>query len=259
MWSKDWRGSVKPVALFTVGFFLVGLWLAYYNYSRFGNILETGRTVDIYDNLTFGYGRLVSPWTGLYGLLISPGKGLLLFCPAVILGFVSWRHFHRAHPVLSYALAGAAVFRIVFISCRSDWHGGFCLGPRFLLMLIPFLLIPFGYLLQDMLRRNNRIAGATVFVSLLVCVSQQLYFSIGEMCSYYHLLKWKIDSLDVGRLYLTWGNSPLFRLLEFRRGPFLLREVPVSNLSLWLIATAALAVLLGIGCYFSFATGQESK
>lgn len=249
---------MKPVALFAAGFIVVCLWLGYYNYSRFGNFLETGRTVDLYDSVTLGYGRFVPPWTGLYGLLLSPGKGIFLFCPAVLLGIVSWRSFHKSYPALSYTLAGAALFRIVFIACRSDWHGGFCLGPRFLLMLIPFLLIPVGYLLREQLHRNGRIALGLFALSSFICISQQIYFGIGEIVSYYHILKWKAVSLDVDQIYLKWGNSPLFHLLEFERGPFLLQGVAVSNVSLWLIATALMAAVLGIGCFFSFAAGGES-
>ena len=248
-WGKDWRDSVKPVALFVSGFALVCLLLGYYNYSRFGTPFQTGRTVDLYGALTLGYGRFVSPWTGLYGLLLGPGKGILLFCPAVLLGVVSWRCFHRSYPALSYALAGAALFRIVFIACRSDWHGGFCLGPRYLLMLIPFLLIPIVFWLKEQSDRNNKTAIRLFAAFSLICISQQLYFSIGEIFSYYHILKLETRSLDVGLLYLRWSSSPLFRLLNFERGPFLLQGVPVSNVSLWIIATALMTMVLGIGWF----------
>src|SRR5262249_34572153 len=62
------------------------------NVARFGTPLETG------------YGAQATPaayttplWVGLYGLLLSSGKGVLWFAPAIVLAFAGWRAVRRSH------------------------------------------------------------------------------------------------------------------------------------------------------------------
>ncbi len=66
--------------------------LGAFDAARFGSIWETGRHVSP-DG--FGYGAFQAPWRGLWGLSLSPGKGLLLFCPVVLLGLAGWRSLAR--------------------------------------------------------------------------------------------------------------------------------------------------------------------
>ncbi|UCD57421.1 MAG: hypothetical protein JSV16_16730, partial [Candidatus Hydrogenedentota bacterium] len=258
------RESMKGVGSFVSGFMLVCLLLGYYNFYRFGSFLETGRTVSLADRMIFRYGCFVPPWKGLYGLLLSPSKGILLFCPAIILGILSWRSFHSRHPVLSYTLAGAVLFRITFIASRSDWHGGFCLGPRYLLMLVPFLLIPVGFWLQEQLHGNKRTGVGLFIFGSLICISQQIYFSIGEIFSYNHIIKWGcqqagIPLFDDKQVYMSWSLSPLFHLLTFKRGPYLLQGIEATNMALWIIATIGMWTVLGIGFRFLFAPRRRAE
>ena len=124
------RACAAAGGCFLVGAFAVLALLAFYNYARFGSILETGRT---FRTAEFGYGAFQVPWRGAWGLVGSPGKGLLLFCPVVLLGLAGWRRFaarSRSARFLAFMLGAALLGRYLFIAARSDWHGGFCLGPR---------------------------------------------------------------------------------------------------------------------------------
>jgi hypothetical protein len=51
---------------------------------------------------------------------------------------------------------------------------------------------------------------------------------------------------EVKELYLSWDTSPLFQLLEFRRGPFLLLEFPGTNIALWLVLTLLAWILIAL-------------
>jgi hypothetical protein len=221
--------------------------LGYYNYVRFGHALETGRTVDP----QLEYGHFAIPWNGLYGLLFSPGKGLFLYAPATLPALFLWPWFYRRRRFLAVTLLGAALFRLVFIATRSDWSGGFCLGPRYMLMLVPFLLIPWGYFLRDLIAKN-RTAYLWLFgVFVFACVSEQLYFCLGEIFSFLHVIKWKGWATGANvfaneALYLKWSFSPLNGLLDGKRGPFLLQRLALSNYALWRVcmAIAGSALLL---------------
>ena len=73
---------------------------------------------------------------------MSPGKGLLFFCPIILLGLFAVPALLRRHRVLCLTLVSAVLGRLVIVASRSDWHGGFGPGPRYLLLIIPLLLVP---------------------------------------------------------------------------------------------------------------------
>ena len=227
--------------------------LAYYNCMRFNSIFETGRTID--NPSAFGYGIYVAPWQGLWGLLFSGGKGLFVFCPVIILSMIAWPAFHRNHRVLSCTILAAAMLRIVFIASRSDWHGGFSLGPRYLIMLIPFLMLPVGEWITTLLQSRNVKALCAVALASLICIAQQLYFSLGEIFSFFHIIKRNgayqgVNVFQDDLLYLSWNFSPLRHLLQGKRGPLLLQCIEADNYTVWLllVVPAALALALVYVC-----------
>jgi len=223
--------------------------LAFYNAARFGNPLETGRTADmaIYERLE--YGRFIVPWEGLTGLLFSSGKGLLWYSPAVLVGVACWPSFHRSNRLLSSVLALAATGRIVFIASRSDWHGGFCLGPRYLVPLIPFLLLPAVPTVTRVLQQGGRKVWSITTI-LFLCVSQQAHLALGEPISYYYKVRialWDARIVNLFKdnlIYRDWRLSPLLHLQDWRRGPFLLQGIPFSNLQLWFVFVGLIAAFL---------------
>ena len=192
--------------------------------------------------LEFGYGVFTSPIQGIYGLLLSSNKGVLLYSPVIVVAALAWPRFHRLHPFLSKVLVAGLVFRLIFIASRSDWHGGYCLGPRYLLMVLPYLCLPLLLLVKDIIqsvdnRRYFLFTGAWLFIC------QQYYFSLGEIFSYYEMRKWQALSRGVNvfvgnRIYLDWSNSPLTSLLDGLRGPFLLRQLSIGKYTLFLLGCA---------------------
>jgi hypothetical protein len=243
---RDRAGALRLGLGYLAGVSVVLALLGVYNWSRFGNPFETGRTAVPGAADLFGYGVFTAPWPGIYGLLLGPGKGLFLFSPAVILGLISWPALHRRFPVLSWTLGGAFVARWLFIATRSDWHGGFSLGPRYMLMIVPFLLLPIGVAIDERIQRGDRGFIPWLAAALILCVAQQAAFCTGEIFTFLHTAKHQaeragIDVFAGDRLYLDWQWSPLFRLLNGRRGPFLLTGVGLGNLQLWSILSATLA------------------
>ena len=107
----------------------------YYNYFRFGEVLNFGQS----DTLSIS-----NLPTGLAGLLASPGRGLVWYCPVVLaLAGLSAKLWKRLDVLLiaSIALAYLGVYSI-----WGDWTGGWCWGPRYLLPALPGLMALCGLL-----------------------------------------------------------------------------------------------------------------
>lgn len=104
-----------------------------------------------------------SPLWGALGLLLSPGKGLLVFSP--FLFFLAARPFVQGPPqdrLLNLCLTLAVVGQL-FLYGKTDWRGGYCYGPRFLIDLLPILI----WMLVPVLARTG-LALRLVFVAGLV-------------------------------------------------------------------------------------------
>ena len=79
--------------------------------------------------------------------MFSPGKSLLLFVPVVILapwGWVRWFIEGRRREALLFVTA--FVVWLLFHAGWWTWHGGWSWGPRFMVPMLPFLILPLGSL-----------------------------------------------------------------------------------------------------------------
>jgi hypothetical protein len=159
------------------GLCTITILLLYYNYARFGTAAETGRTIDYVAMRRFGYGHFVAPWQGLLGLLVSPGKGILLYSPAVMLGVLAWNHLRRKDGLLAWTIACIVLVRWVFIASRFDWPGGFSLGPRYLVPVIPFAMIPAAVWLSDRIASRSAVKVLLFLMATFVAVLEQFYWA----------------------------------------------------------------------------------
>lgn len=238
--------SWRRAAYFAAGVCVLLLLLGLFNHGRFGDALQTGRTNP--DSQGFGYGVWTAPWEGMAGLLVSAGKGLLWYCPAAIFGLFCLGRMARTQGHAAVLLGAAVVVRWLFIAARSDWHGGFGPGPRYLVMAIPFALLPLSFVASQAVEARDRrtLLGMLAF-ALLAC-AQQLYLAIGEVFLYGHMVtqfaaRQGVDLFKDNLLYHDWSVSPLLQSLSGPRAPHVLLHVPLSNAALWgvLCAVAALA------------------
>jgi len=118
----------------------VGLLVAYLNYSRFGSPLRTGY------HLLFPTAAAMfsTPWSvGLRGLLFDGTAGLLWFFPVSLFAPAAWRAFHRRHRDLAVVVAVACILQLLFFMKYTVWAGGWSVGPRMLLPVLPLLALPF--------------------------------------------------------------------------------------------------------------------
>ncbi|MBI5958520.1 MAG: hypothetical protein HY866_07295 [Chloroflexi bacterium] len=120
-------------AAFAAGMLPFVLILGWHNGLRFGNPFEFGYA---------GEGFTTPPWKGIAGLLISPGKGIFIYAPPLILSAILWPRFRKTAPALADFLALAWITALLFYGSWWAWDGGWCWGPRFLVPLIPLSTLP---------------------------------------------------------------------------------------------------------------------
>lgn len=132
-----WPQQIKRLALFLGGMIPFALALLWHNWLRFDDLLQSGYG---------GEGFPTPLWKGVPGLLISPGKGVLVYAPPLILCLLLWPRFRRVYPALGAALALAWIIALVFFGAWWAWYGGWSWGPRFLVPLVPLSCLPLGML-----------------------------------------------------------------------------------------------------------------
>ena len=92
-----------------------------------------------------------------YGLLFSPGVGLLIFCPILITMFYSFFDFYKKNKSECILFISFIAIVIFFYSNNQAWHGLQGWGARYLTTLIPFLLIPLGFSIEKIQKKAFKI------------------------------------------------------------------------------------------------------
>ncbi|HVB82197.1 MAG TPA: hypothetical protein VNE82_19875 [Candidatus Binataceae bacterium] len=162
-----------------------------YNWIRFANPLNFGQPQ------AFALDAIAA---ALAGLLISPGRGLLWYCPAVIaLVAVPGAIFKRWEGALIVAVAGAYLAEH---SIWLFWAGGWSWGPRLLLPALPGLMALTG-LVE---RRGRRLLIALTIAGFIV--------NSPTLISFYQRYYQEAAAEHIGPAARMWNPryAPLFRI-----------------------------------------------
>jgi len=167
------RGDRRPdgVAVFAIGALLPTLILFTYNYIAFGSPWDMG----YFHHATAQFAKVHSPdnplglrlpenlGENLLKLLWGPYRGLTFYAPILLLAVPGWvvlfvrRSWDLAIVTLLVTMA------IVLVNLfYPEWTGGWSTGPRLLVPLIPFAMLPVAALLAG----DSRWATAATAVAL---------------------------------------------------------------------------------------------
>mgnify|MGYP001234660816 CR=1 FL=1 len=166
-----------------------------WNERRFGSMAEAGYTQEWLRMLAPGGApvpfELATLPRGLFGLLLAPGKSLLLFAPPLLLLVPGARARLRGAPRLCACAGVALLTGLVVWGSYFYWEGGYCHGPRHLLPALPLLLLPLARgPLPARPARVALVAGAAVGLmgALVSFVEDQALGPDKEHQDYYRIL-----------------------------------------------------------------------
>ncbi len=218
---------IRDIILFSLAFLpFIGLSF-WYNYYRFGSIFETGYQL-IAERTGIDFFTGTSLLTGLSGFMISPGKGFFYYSPVAILFFFGIKSFFKRHLELTLCFILIILSYLFFLSTNLYWHGDWAWGPRYLLIITPFLIIPIAELIES--KTWGMKLSMRAFVYFLVAVSfiiQIAAVSVYFQKYFFHLMSDKNEKFSIVRgvgvqliiepateNYFHWHKSPI--LAQFR-------------------------------------------
>jgi hypothetical protein len=191
------------LAIMVVVLFLTGL----VNYARFGSFVE------------FGYGYFSTlgahdGWRGLIGLFVSPGAGLIFYFPLAILLPLGAKYMYKDNKALFVLCLYVIISNWLYVgtlsfgSEPSSWSGGVAWGPRYLIPVLPFMMMILGTIFRNVRRRRLlriTVVGLCLAGFLVNLSGILLWFQYGLMYG------WSIEGLSLYPNYMdmmTW--SPLY-------------------------------------------------
>jgi hypothetical protein len=134
--------------------------MAAYNYLRFGSPLITGYLPEE---------SFSAPWLeGILGLLVSPGRGILFYCPILLACIPALPQFVRRHRVQAFLVLFTAASYLLLYGKWFMWHGGFAWGPRFLLPVIPLLCVTVAPVVERLAGKTRALFWALFGISVAV-------------------------------------------------------------------------------------------
>jgi hypothetical protein len=127
--------------------------ILWYNNVRFGSYFHSAYQfyeLDpniVYSERTPGFSYPLI--AGLYGFLFSPMRSIFIFSPPLLGALLLWPRFirERRRPAL-FILSIILVFMLIY-SKWFGWHGGYAWGPRYLVPVTGFMLIPFAHVIEE--------------------------------------------------------------------------------------------------------------
>jgi len=143
--EKGWRAAAALAAAVSAGVALL-LWRNAYLYGRpfeFGYpaAAEGGKALNTFQTpLT----------TGLVGFLFSPGKSIFLYSPPILLALIGLPLLWRRDRGLAFVAGAAPIVYLLFFATYTQWEGGYCYGPRYLVPALTLLCLGIGPALAQM-------------------------------------------------------------------------------------------------------------
>ena len=189
--------------------------------------------------------------TGLYGFLFSPGKSVFVFAPPIILALAGLTALWRSNRGLAALAMMSPLVGLLFFAKYSQWEGGYCVGPRYLVPALIFLCLGLGPALA---RRSARLKVLALILFALGFAVQTISLATSFMedqapRGHYYGANWtyRLDYSLSGpiHLFLKYLHSPEpARLgLGWDRWFVFLAKAGVSRPTLAMMGTAMLAGL----------------
>ena len=151
------RKKIKYLVFFSIPLFVFLFIQMYWNYYRFGSPFDLGVFRLPFTPRIF--------LTYLTGMLFSLSRSIFVFSPPLILGLFGLRRFFRDHRLEVVVIVGIPFVFLIFYSLFGFGISliGTAWGPRYLVPIVPFLLLPVCIFLN----RNLWIRMLTIVIFII--------------------------------------------------------------------------------------------
>jgi hypothetical protein len=230
----DIKNFLLLVSLIALMIFFVGL----VNYARFGSFTDSG----------YGYFSSLAAhdgWRGLIGLLVSPGVGLIFFFPIAILLPLGAKYMYKENRALFFLCTYIITANWIYIGTLSygaepsSWSGGIAWGPRYLIPVMPFIMIVLGSIFMHLRKRRTlkAIVISLCLVGFYINLSGILiWFQYGLMYG------WYVERLAASPNYMdTMAWSPSYSPIILHTKALLADYVSLINPEQYIGTSAAWA------------------
>ena len=162
------RRNARTIGAFFLPFVGAVAAMCLYNKLRFGVFIAEGYlggalTLESIRSAMSGQ-PVVS---GLYRLLLSPGKSVLFFNPPVIMALFGARQFWRESRQIAVFCLVILGGYVLFFASRPVLEGSYVWGPRHLTSLLPVMMLPLAHFIG----RSGAKPGAVRILVIVVLVS----------------------------------------------------------------------------------------
>ncbi len=148
--------NLKQIFLFLIPLLISLLIFFSYNFIRLGNVFDAGYR---------GIDSINHPFLlGLYLNTFSPGKGLFLYQPIIMLAFWGLKRFKTEQPLIFTSLLIFTLINFIFYSGFQAPTGDLTWGTRYIYPTIPFFIICLVYFLKY----NRSMFLRNLFVFLII-------------------------------------------------------------------------------------------
>jgi hypothetical protein len=144
-----------------------------YNFVRMGSPLRPASTAPQFHLITGLGGNVLQ---GLWGLLLSPNRGIFVFAPIFLLLFAipfAFRSFPLPARRLLVSFGVVVVAYVLFIANLNNW-GPLGWGPRYLLPIVPILFFAVGMILVELWGKHKYTLIGLGLVSVAVNMAPAL-------------------------------------------------------------------------------------
>jgi hypothetical protein len=172
--------------------------LCSYNYVAFGKVFVLSYSyyappdyvpwTDVTNSM-----KLSNMPSGLYGLLVSPSRGLFLLSPVTILGMATFWLALKERNFNLILIFGMVFSGILFISAYQFWHGGHCVGYRHILSSAMLLGMLSAFIFEKSRRYLKILCTMVLIFSMFTGISS---FFIQIQPTFLRLT-WKSEPADI--------------------------------------------------------------
>ncbi|MGA2979009.1 MAG: hypothetical protein ABSD76_05415 [Terriglobales bacterium] len=189
---------------------------------------------------------------GLYGFLLSPGKSFFVFAPPVILALAGLPRLWKLERGAATVAMLFPLMYLFFFARYTQWEGGYCVGPRYLVPSIVLLCLALGPMLAEGAPRVRKTALVLLGLGAFVqCVSLATSFMEDQVPrGRYYNANWtyRLGYSLIGQIRLLWrylaSGEPARLGLGWDRWFVFLHKGGVSAATL---AVLGLLMLAGLG------------